>query len=198
MIESYLRPAFEKIFIEPVVGKIDKHTPWTPIGLTYVAGLLGVLSAILLWLGYPGMACLLLLFSGYLDAVDGSLARKKKLSSSKGAVLDIVMDRVVEFAIMLGLYSVAPVLRGYPVLWMLGSSLLCVTSFLVVGVFTENGGAKGFHYSVGLMERAEAFLFFIVMILRPAWFVPLAWLYTALVLTTAVIRVGQFLRFNKV
>ncbi len=197
MIEFYLRPAFEKIFIDPVVGQIDKHTRWTPVGLTYVAGLLGVLSAILLWLGDPDMACLLLLFSGYLDAVDGSLARKKNISSSKGAVLDIVMDRVVEFAIMLGLYSIAPVLRGYPVLWMLGSSLLCVTSFLVVGVFTENGGEKSFHYSVGLMERAEAFLFFIVMILRPTWFVPLAWLYTALVLTTTVIRVGQFLHFEK-
>jgi len=197
MLESYLRPTFQKYFIDPVVGQIDRRTRWTPIGLTYVAGLTGVLSAVMLWLGDPDAACFLLLLSGYLDAVDGSLARKKSISSSKGAVLDIVMDRVVEFAIMLGLYSVAPELRGYLVLWMLGSSLLCVTSFLVVGVFTQNNSEKSFHYSVGLMERAEAFLFFIVMILMPEWFVLLACLYTALVLTTAVIRVSQFLRFEK-
>jgi len=192
MIESYFRPVFQRILIDPVVDKIERHTRWTPISLTYVAGFVGVLSAIFLWLGDPDTACLLLLLSGYLDAIDGSLARKKKLSSSKGAVLDIVMDRVVEFAIMLGLFSVAPELRGYPVLWMLGSSLLCVTSFLVVGVFTKNKGEKSFHYSVGIMERAEAFLFYIIMILRPAWFLYLAWLYSALVLTTAVVRVYQF------
>ena len=197
MIESYLRPAFQRILIDPVVSRIERHTRWTPMALTYVAGLFGVLSAILLWLGNPDTAVVMLLLSGYLDAVDGSLARKKNVSSSKGAVLDIVMDRVVEFSIMLGLFSVAPELRGYPVLWMLGSSLICVTSFLVVGVFSEKTGDKSFHYSVGLMERAEAFLFYIIMILRPGWFMPLAWLYTALVLMTAVVRVYQFLRLEE-
>lgn len=198
MIESYLRPAFQRILIDPVVGQIQRHTRWTPMGLTYVAGLLGVLSAVALWFGDSDIAVLLLLLSGYMDAVDGTLARKKEISSSKGAVLDIVMDRIVEFAIMLSLFSVAPETRGYPILWMLGSTLLCVTSFLVVGVFSENRGDKSFHYSAGLMERAEAFLFFVIMILRPEWFVFLAWLYSALVLLTAVIRVYQFLNYEKI
>lgn len=194
MIESYLRPAFQRMFVNPVVNGIMRYTSWTPIALTYVAGIAGILTAVMLYLGYPDISCLLILFSGYLDAVDGTLAREKSMSSPKGAVLDIVMDRVVEFAIMLGLFFVDPAMRGLPVLFMLGSSLICVTSFLLVGVFSENQSEKSFHYSVGLMERAEAFIFFIVMILRPDWFWLLAWVYIVLVLLTAVIRVVQFFR----
>ncbi len=47
------------------------------------------------------------------------------------------------------------------------------------------------------MERAEAFIFFLLMILIPSWFINLAWIYSALVLLTAVIRIYQFFRFSK-
>jgi len=164
MIETYLRPAFQRILVDPVVSDIARYTWITPIFLTYFAGLIGILSAVFVALGHADIACVFILISGYLDALDGSLARKKAMSSPKGAVLDIVMDRVVEFAIMLGLFSLDPMTRGLPVLWMLGSSLICVTSFLVVGVFSQNNSEKSFHYSVGIMERAEAFAFFIIMI----------------------------------
>lgn len=106
--------------------------------------------------------------------------------------MDITADRLVEFSVILGLLLVNPVSRAIPALWMLGSVLLCVTTFLVIGIFSENSGEKSFHYSTGIMERAEAFCFFILMALLPKYFNPLAWTFTGLVFLTAAIRTWQF------
>ena len=72
---------------------------------------------------------------------------------------------------------------------MLGSMLICITSFLVIGIFTKNNGEKGFYYSQGLMERAEAFIFFMLMIIFPAAFRILAIVFTFLLLVTAAWRI---------
>ncbi len=198
MIESYLRPTYQKLCVDPFARLICYKTHIRPDSITIVALLAGIAAALVLWLGWwPLMAIGLLLLSGYLDTLDGSLARLCKISSDKGAVMDIVGDRIVEFSIILALYSVAPVQRGLPALWMLGASMICVVSFLVVALFIENTTEKSFHYSRGLMERTEAFAFFIVMMLKPAWFISLAWVYTVLVLTTAVYRVFQFVKSQK-
>ena len=93
MIESYFRPVFHRLLINPVVMNIVRYTRWSPIAFTFIAGLFGVLGAVLLWLGHPYIACLLILLSGYFDAMDGALARERNLSTSKGAVLDIVVEK---------------------------------------------------------------------------------------------------------
>ena len=194
MLEAHIRPVYQKIFIEPVMSFLDHFTQCTPEQITYFSIVIGVLAAIAIIVDWQITACVLLLVSGYGDSLDGSYARKKNLTSPHGAVLDIVVDRIVEFFIIFALFMVLPVTRGIPAFFMLGSSLICITSFLVVGIFSENKTNKSFHYSVGLIERPEAFIFFVVMIMVPAWFVGLAWLYTALVLFTATRRVRQFLR----
>jgi len=192
MLETRLRPIYQKFLVNPVASLLERHTQITPVLITLLAVLMGVIASVLIVVGYSISACLFLLLSGYFDSLDGTLARVKNESTPKGAVLDIVADRVVEFVIILGLYYVAPQTRGFAAMWMLGASLICVTSFLVVGLFIENTSSKSFHYSVGLMERAEAFAFFIVMILEPRLFIPLAWIYTSLVLYTAGVRVYEF------
>ncbi len=142
--------------------------------------------------GLPLAAIAFLLLSGYLDTLDGSLARRCNKTSPFGAALDIISDRIVESAAILGLFLVEPGARGLPCLMMLASTLLCVTTFLVVGIFTQNTSEKGFRYSPGLMERAEAFALFIAMIALPSAFLFLSWLYTLLVMATALIRLYQF------
>ncbi len=136
----------------------------------------------------------MLCLSGYCDTLDGTVARFQQHSTPAGTVLDIVADRIVECAIVIGLFSLMPQTRGFDCLIMLGSMYLCITTFLVVGIFTENSSQKSFHYSPGIMERAEAFVFFIAMILFSAHFSVLAWLYSLLVLVTAIIRTTQFIR----
>ena len=87
--------------------------------------------------------------------------------------------------------------KGIPIVCMFTATLLCITSFLVAAIFTENHTQKGFHYSKGIIERAEAFLFFGFMILLPSHFVTLAYLYTTLTLITTIKRVLEFKRFCK-
>ncbi|MCH9770293.1 MAG: CDP-alcohol phosphatidyltransferase family protein [Gammaproteobacteria bacterium] len=196
MIELHIRPLYQKICVDPVVNLLRHQRFCSPLFITFLALLTGIACFIALYFGAMYWAVATLIISGYLDTLDGSIARAQGAASPKGAVLDIVVDRIVEFLILLGLYFIAPETRALPIIWMMGASWVCVTSFLVVGVFTENKSHKGFHYSTGLMERFEAFLFFLLMILIPAWFMPLAWVYVALVLFTAAFRVYQFFQYE--
>jgi phosphatidylglycerophosphate synthase len=143
-------------------------------------------------MGYSFIAVLCLALSGFLDTLDGSIARHTQRASPKGAALDIISDRVVEFVIILSLFLIDPASRALPSLFMLGSVLICITSFLIVGIFTQNESQKSFHYSPGLMERAEAFIFFAAMILFPLAFPVLSALFSLLVAITALIHIFQF------
>ncbi|MCH9745071.1 MAG: CDP-alcohol phosphatidyltransferase family protein [Gammaproteobacteria bacterium] len=196
MLEAYVRPLYQKIFVNPIMLFLDKFTDCDPNQITYFSMFCGIFSAVSIMLHWPMLGLALLLLSGYCDSLDGSYARRKGVTSPHGAVLDIVGDRVVEFCIMFALFKLAPASRAIPAFFMLGSSLLCVTSFLVVGIFSENQTSKSFYYSRGIIERPEAFIFFALMIVLPHWFIPLAWAYTALVLLTAFIRVNQFMRVH--
>jgi archaetidylinositol phosphate synthase len=191
MMEHYLRPALQKWAFDPAAKLFKGVHPNVMTGLSLVCGLL---CAITIVQQHLFIAIAWLLLSGFFDVLDGSIARLLKQSSPKGAVLDIVSDRVVEIAIMLALFAIDPVARSWPVLLMLSTTFLCVTTFLVVGMFTKNKSEKTFHYSRGLIERPEAFVFFVLMIAFPAYFMFLAFLYSVLVLLTAVLRLYSFLR----
>lgn len=193
MIETNLRKTYQKICIDPVL-RIKGLQKVHPIFLTYFAGFLGIGIFPALAFGFPLLAFALLVISGFIDTLDGSLARHYEKSSPEGAALDILSDRVVEFAIILGLYCVDPSSRSLPIIFMLGSILICVTSFLIVGIFTKNDSEKSFYYSPGIIERAEAFIFFAIMILLPSTFFFLSYLFSFLVFLTAFIRIFQFLK----
>lgn len=201
MIDSYLRSTYQTRLIDPVL-KIPIFRYVNPSLITLLGCLTGILSAFLIYQGFPYIAFSALLFSGYLDTIDGSLARLYGLESKKGTVFDIFCDRIVEFSIILGLCLLQPEIRGIPCLIMLGSVLLCITSFLAVGIFSEESDrtkeetVKGFYYSPGLIERTEAFVFFSLMILLPNFFISLSFTFSVLVLLTGFIRIFQFARYS--
>jgi archaetidylinositol phosphate synthase len=192
MIEAILRPPFQKICVDPIAKATVKF--FSPQIITLLAVLSGISIIPALVFDEIPIACALLVVSGYLDVLDGTVARLKSKSTPMGTMLDIVGDRIVEFAVILGLYLVDPIGRGTTSLFMLGSILICVTSFLVVGIFTANESKKGFHYSPGLIERFEAFLFFFAMILFPDAFNALGIIFSILVCFTALVRVTEFCR----
>jgi len=192
MIDTYFREKYQTLCVEPFL-KVKLTQRFHPHILTCLACITGLVSALLIS-HFSFLAVFFLALSGYLDTLDGSLARSLQISSPQGAALDIISDRIVEFAILLGLFSFAPHLRALPCLLMLGSILICITSFLVVGIFTTNSSEKGFFYSPGLIERSEAFIFFSLMIAMPAYFMLLAYLFSGLVFLTAALRMAQFLK----
>ncbi|MDE4955268.1 CDP-alcohol phosphatidyltransferase, partial [Francisella tularensis subsp. holarctica] len=73
-------------------------------------------------------------------------------------------------------------------LLMMMSIIVCISSFLLVGIFSQKESSKIFYYSPGLIERAETFIFFILMILFPNILVVLGLIYTLLVLWTTLYR----------
>ena len=193
MLETYCRPFLQRNFVDPLAALLATRKI-SPLHITFLSGVAGLAFFIALICGHITLSCALLVLSGYFDILDGSVARLRGLSSPLGTVLDIITDRLVEFMAVLGLFCLEPGERGLLCLLMIGSMLLCVTSFLVVGIFSANTSDKSFHYSPGLMERAEAFAFFIAMLLLPGYFRGLALSFVLLVTLTAVLRVMQFAR----
>ncbi|HKY99646.1 MAG TPA: CDP-alcohol phosphatidyltransferase family protein [Rhabdochlamydiaceae bacterium] len=195
MIDSKFRHPYQTFILDPLLRK-PWILKWHPHALTGLGLLLGLFCAAFIAANYKLLSFCFLSLSGLFDTLDGSLARTQNRSSNRGAVLDIFSDRVVEFAIVMGLYGAFPEQRAFLCLCMLGSILLCITSFLVVGIFTQNTSAKSFHYSPGLMERTEAFVFFTAMIFFPQSFAPLALTFTLLVTWTGIKRIHDYWCFE--
>ena len=190
MIEQYIRKSYQSTLVDPLVPKFNKFI--SPNGATGLAALLGFLVLPALIYQQPILAIGLLLLSGYCDTLDGTIARYRNQSTPLGTVLDIMSDRLVESAVILGLWWMVPPDTQFWIPVMLSCILLCVTSFLIVGLFTPNDSTKSFHYSPGLIERPEAFGFFIVMICLPEYTGFTAAVFSLLVLWTTIVRLYEF------
>lgn len=195
MLEQFVRTHYQRWFVDHIAKRIFPIIH--PIQVTLMAGIFGILIVPALAFHYVNLAILLLLISGFLDTLDGTLARYGNCTSTLGALLDITIDRTVEFAVIMGLWSIDPSARSLMCLLMLGCILLCVTSFLTVAIFTPNDSHKSFYYSPGIIERAEAFIFFIIMMLAPAYFTVLAITFCCTVILTTIIRMVEFAKITR-
>jgi phosphatidylglycerophosphate synthase len=100
----------DEYFHRPIARRIVDllvHTPITPNQVTLLAALVGVLAGVLLGMsvGRPDrllLAGLLLFASVVLDCCDGQLARRKKTSSTYGAILDGIGDYAVGLSVGIG------------------------------------------------------------------------------------------------
>lgn len=182
MLDSYARD-----MVQPAIKKGAKILGSVGLSanmITWIAMLMGVGSGVVFYLGFPIAGVVILWISGYLDAVDGTLARMTK-PSKWGTILDITFDRVVEGTSIIALLIVHP--DAYlPIVLNLAAILVNITAFLVTGNVITNSGAKGFHYNPGILERTEAFVFFSLMILFPNAVWELAWLFLVLLLFTTI------------
>jgi len=195
MLDSNLITPYQKAFILPILRlKIFKNIH--PNIITFLSCLFGVFSFFFIILNHKYLAVLSLLTSGYFDTLDGSIARYYNNKSNIGSVLDIFSDRLVELLVIIALFLQGPSSRAVLSIIMLGSCYLCITSFLVVGIFTQNETKKSFHYSAGIIERTEAFIFFIAMILFGKYFQILSISFSILVFFTAFIRIYEFVKMN--
>jgi len=189
MIEQKIRPWFQKTLINTIARKISFFNV-SANAITILSFITGFLSAIfILW--SPWIAVILLLLSGYFDILDGTIARIQNTSSTFGTMLDILSDRFVESFIIISIFIVQPQF-AWVGLFMMMSIVVCISSFLLVGIFSQQESHKSFYYSPGLIERAETFIFFIIMILVPSTVLTLGILFTILVLWTTFYRVGEF------
>ncbi len=195
MLESVLRPLFDRLIFQPITHVLVKRTAVSPNTVTLLAAITGCAAGVFITKGHTLLPLLLLILSGVCDCLDGCVSRAREQSSALGTVYDIVADRLVEFSLVAGFYAADPIHRAGVSIALLGSILLCVTSFLIVSLFsTQNNTQKSFHYSPGLIERPETFVFFGLMLVLPRYYKELAIVLTLLIALTTVIRLLQFRR----
>lgn len=164
MLDTYGRS-----YVQPF---IEKTSRWlVTLGLkanhiTYIAFVIGLSASVLVYFDKPLMAVAVLWVSGFLDAVDGSMARLTRSSSSWGTVLDITFDRIVEIGIIiaLALRHLEPD-KLFLLLLLATSIIFTMTIFLTVGALSEKKSSKSFYYQPGLAERTEGFILFSLMVL---------------------------------
>ena len=135
------------------VSQVAYRLRITPNQITVVGMLLTLIVGVFIWQGHWLSAGLVLLLSGLLDLLDGSLARNFRMETRFGAFLDSTCDRISDAAIHLGLaFYYAQNETG--LLW----PFLCCIAFL--GAFmTSYARARAecliLRCDVGLAERPE-------------------------------------------
>lgn len=155
--------------------------------VTILALLLGIFASILLYFNQNIIAVLILWLSGYLDAVDGAIARKTNSSSSFGTVLDITSDRIVEIGIII-VTGIKFVDVRFNLIILLSCILLSMVIFLTVGAVSEKSGIKSFYYQAGVAERSEGFIMFSIMMLSKTYLGIVINIFAFIILITALQR----------
>lgn len=137
------RPLSRRISVR-VAGRplTPDHWSWIAFG-TIVAGA-GAFAA-----GAPRLGGVLTHAGSVLDGVDGEVARIQGTASPAGALLDLVLDRVGDVALLAGLAQASGSRRGD---WLL--ALAATNGVLVSGITKERMGAE--HESVSALQRAES------------------------------------------
>ncbi|MEM4731661.1 MAG: archaetidylinositol phosphate synthase [Desulfurococcaceae archaeon] len=141
-----LRSRVER-FLHNVVKPLSK-THVTPNALTATSLVVAILGyALVVYTGLGTLLAMAIMLSGFIDAIDGAMARLTGKVSRKGAFLDSVVDRVSEAVFALAFVELG--FNSHIVLIYLASSM-------IVSYMRAKGESLGLSLSgVGLMERAE-------------------------------------------
>lgn len=177
------RGAYKKI-TEPM-GKFFGKLNISPNTITMISGLFAIATATMYsfngrvgtfqfwWL--IGFA--LSIITGFIDVIDGSVARATGKTTMFGKVLDPVMDRFAEFCfligISIGIYTYEPLVN--PTLATIPVAIWCLFSFAGM-IFASYARAQGESVarvnveSVGIMERREKLIILFLGNVLYYWF----------------------------
>lgn len=169
--------------------------------VTVIGLALGLAAAALMALGWSGVfVAALVLASRLADGLDGAVARARG-KSDFGGYLDIVCDFTFYGAIPLAFVLLDPVANGVAGAFLLAAFYVNGATFLGYailaakrGMETRSRGEKSLYFTAGLLEGTETILFFLLIVLVPAIFVPAAWIFGALCLLTAAARLALAMR----
>ena len=176
---------------EPIARFLIK-TKVTPNTLTITGFLLNVVAAVLVGYEYLLAAGLLLLFSGLFDMLDGALARATGKITKAGAVLDSVLDRFSEAAVLIGL--VVYYLYASPL--NLGVILVFVTlaGSMMVSYTRARAEGLGLDCKVGFFTRPERVILLAAGLIFSNVLIYFLWVLAVGTMVTALWRLIYLLR----
>jgi phosphatidylglycerophosphate synthase len=125
----------------------------TANAVTGIATALGAGSGVAAATGRFALAGWLFLFSGVLDVFDGRLARTRGQVGPTGAIVDSILDRYVDSAVLIGL---AWYFRSS---WVLLPALAAMMGTSLVPYVRAKAETMGVAMTAGLMQRAERILY---------------------------------------
>jgi len=154
-----------KLFSESL-GKFFGWVPLHPNTITVLAVLFSIVGFALFYYSQFAIGFVFFVLSFFLDAVDGAVARAKNLTTKKGAFLDGISDRLVEFFLFLALF----VSTTDSITQLLLVAILffgtCMTSF--IKAYAEHSGLLDHETAKkmpGLLERAERSVLLLLVVL---------------------------------
>jgi phosphatidylglycerophosphate synthase len=174
--------------VQASLGEIFSALPITPNQITALSFLSALAGLWLAYLGAPFISLVLFILAGALDALDGAVARAKGMVSKKGAYIDGIIDRLVEFLFILSFFffslpdAILPSWLSLLLILFFGSAM---TSFATA--YAEHrhvADSKKIARQPGILPRAERLLLLFAAFLA-APFYPFA--ASALLLLTAIL-----------
>ena len=179
---SETRKALARYLTQPVVRFIAR-TSITPNTVTWFGFLIAVGAAVLVARGHLFAAGFVVLFAGFLDILDGALARYTNRATRFGAVLDSTLDRLSEAALLIGILLLYAGEQPPIVVLLVGLALLASP---LVSYIRARAEASGIECQVGLFTRAER-----VIVLALGLLLNQVAIALALVVIFSFITVGQ-------
>lgn len=137
---------------DPIVGILSKKGI-KPNALTLINLALNIIAAYVIATGHFFLGGVLVLVAGLFDLLDGALARFTKQTTKFGAILDSVVDRISEAAILCGLL-IWYIPQQEASLEIVLVFIVLIGSFLVSYIRARAEGL-GWQCQVGLFTRAE-------------------------------------------
>ncbi|MEX0940466.1 MAG: CDP-alcohol phosphatidyltransferase family protein [Candidatus Babeliales bacterium] len=194
MIEAELRYYIQPLF--NFVGETTYFKFFTPNKITALAFISGVFSGCAIAGNYLYLALMLLLFSGLCDVMDGTIARLTNNTQKVGAYIDLISDRMVEAAVILGFTILMPE-NYFAFILFFVAVLFHFTTFLATSVLYDNQSEKSIYYDHSLVERAEAFLVFSLMLLFPIYSFSLLMIFNTIVFFDGLARFYRIISLSK-
>jgi len=177
-----LRPNVKK-FIDPIAKRIKVN----PNVLTILGLIVSILSGLMFAVGDLLLGAAMILLSGFVDMLDGAVARNNSSKTKFGGILDSTSDRFADAAIIIG------IMYGGFVNPLIGA--LAIHASLTVSYVRARAESEGINCSVGFAERAERLIIVVAGAILSVVFNENTILYGAVVL---IMILGYLTVFQRV
>ena len=136
---------------EPAV-RLLARTSITPNAVTWFGFLLAIGAAALIITEHLVAAGILVLIAGFLDILDGALARRTNQTTRFGAILDSTLDRFSEAVLLLGILVLYARDQSFAQILVVGAALV---GSQLVSYIRARAEALGLECEAGLFTRTE-------------------------------------------
>jgi phosphatidylglycerophosphate synthase len=194
MLDRYLRR-----LVDPALDRLGRDLAAQGASadqMTFAGLAIGLLACLCVASRLDGIGLILLGLNRLFDGLDGAVARAT-MRTDRGGFLDIVFDFVFYGGIPLAFALRDPATNAVPAAALLFTFYVNGASFLAFAAVAAKRGLenarfadKSIYFTVGLAEGVETILFFVAMMLFPAWFPILAYAFAGLTIMSAIARVA--------